>query len=191
VFVLGETPIENSQDLTSAPYQAVIQIPANINLRSYGITAVGLDASGNSYSSSRVTIDVERTDNPTSIAANPTPLYKMIGDTSYVRVAATYADGAVLDATESSLVSYASGDPAGATVDNVGRVTAVGPGSANITIAYGTFSSPVPIVVPARFRDLNLAAFDEGYAYGVKMLESGPAAVETEEDGKEELESVD
>ena len=45
--------------------------------------------------------------------------------------------------------------------------------------------------VPARFRDLNLGAFDEGYAYGLKVLESGPVTEETDGDGKEELESVD
>lgn len=45
--------------------------------------------------------------------------------------------------------------------------------------------------VPARFRDLNLSAFDEGYAYGLKVLESGPVVEETDGDGKEELESVD
>jgi 2-oxoglutarate ferredoxin oxidoreductase subunit gamma len=45
--------------------------------------------------------------------------------------------------------------------------------------------------VPARFRDLNLSAFDEGYAYGLKVLESGPVTEETDCEGKEELESVD
>ena len=40
------------------------------------------------------------------------------------------------------------------------------------------------------FRDLNLSAFDEGYAYGKKVLESGPATEETDGD-EEELESVD
>ena len=45
--------------------------------------------------------------------------------------------------------------------------------------------------VPGRFRDLNLAAFDEGYAYGKKLLESGPAAQETDHGEKEEFESVD
>jgi 2-oxoglutarate ferredoxin oxidoreductase subunit gamma len=45
--------------------------------------------------------------------------------------------------------------------------------------------------VPARFRELNLSAFDEGYAYGLKLLESGPVTEETDGDGKEELESVD
>ena len=45
--------------------------------------------------------------------------------------------------------------------------------------------------VPAKFRELNLSAFDEGYAYGLKLLESGPVAEEAGEDGKEELESVD
>ena len=44
--------------------------------------------------------------------------------------------------------------------------------------------------VPARFRDLNLNAFDEGYAYGLKLLESGPVTEETDADGEEELESA-
>ena len=43
--------------------------------------------------------------------------------------------------------------------------------------------------VPARFRELNLSAFDEGYAYGKKLLESGPEAEENGVD-KEELESA-
>jgi len=45
--------------------------------------------------------------------------------------------------------------------------------------------------VPARFRELNLNAFDEGFAYGEKVLESGPMAVESDEGEKEEIESVD
>jgi len=36
--------------------------------------------------------------------------------------------------------------------------------------------------VPGRFRDLNLKAFDKGFDYGVKILESGPLS---EEDGHE------
>lgn len=45
--------------------------------------------------------------------------------------------------------------------------------------------------VPAKFRDLNLSAFDEGYAYGQKLLTFGPAAMEAENGEKEEFESVD
>ncbi|MDR3718068.1 MAG: 2-oxoacid:acceptor oxidoreductase family protein [Bryobacteraceae bacterium] len=45
--------------------------------------------------------------------------------------------------------------------------------------------------VPAKFKDLNLSAFDEGYAYGKKVLESGPAAVESEDGEKEEIEAID
>ena len=55
----------------------------------------------------------------------------------------------------------------------------------------GGFTGVLSDSVPARFRDLNLSAFDEGYAYGLKVLESGPVTEETGEEGKEELESVD
>ena len=44
--------------------------------------------------------------------------------------------------------------------------------------------------VPGRFRDLNLKAFDRGYAYGIQILESGPAKDETNGHEKEELESL-
>lgn len=148
-FAAGDTPIGFSQDLTSPPYQFNIQIPTGIKARSYVLTAAGVDALGNLYNSSPVAIDVERTDDPVSIGVNLSSLNKVIGDTAYLRVSATYSDASVLDVTESSLVSYASDTTAVATVDNVGRVTAVGPGSANITITYGTLSSTVPIVVPA------------------------------------------
>jgi 2-oxoglutarate ferredoxin oxidoreductase subunit gamma len=36
--------------------------------------------------------------------------------------------------------------------------------------------------VPSRFRDLNVKAFDKGFAYGVRILESGPLS---EENGNE------
>jgi 2-oxoglutarate ferredoxin oxidoreductase subunit gamma len=45
--------------------------------------------------------------------------------------------------------------------------------------------------VPARFRELNLSAFDEGHTYGLKVLESGPMAEDNDADAEEELESVD
>lgn len=36
--------------------------------------------------------------------------------------------------------------------------------------------------VPARFRDLNLQAFDKGYAYGLELLERGPQKIESSEE---------
>jgi 2-oxoglutarate ferredoxin oxidoreductase subunit gamma len=44
--------------------------------------------------------------------------------------------------------------------------------------------------VPSRFRDLNLNAFDKGFAYGLKILESGPAAEEILGSEKEPLEAL-
>ncbi len=43
--------------------------------------------------------------------------------------------------------------------------------------------------VPGRFRDLNLNAFDKGFAYGIRILESGPAAEENGHE-KESLEAL-
>ena len=43
--------------------------------------------------------------------------------------------------------------------------------------------------VPARFKDLNLKAFDKGYEYGRQLLARGPAKVENGEE-VEELESA-
>ena len=44
--------------------------------------------------------------------------------------------------------------------------------------------------VPSRFRELNLNAFDKGLAYGVKLLESGPAKDDGDSHEKEPLEAL-
>jgi hypothetical protein len=147
IVILGEHPIGSSQNLTSPPYQFTIEIPATIGPRIYTLTATGLLASGQGVDSDPITIDVERADAPASIDVNLTSLKEAIGGTAYLRVSATYGDASVLDVTESTLVTYTSDTLTVATVDNVGRVTAVGPGSANIIIAYGSLSLTVPIVV--------------------------------------------
>jgi uncharacterized protein YjdB len=149
VFVVGENPIGWSQVLVSPPYQFTIQMPVGISPRNYQLTATGVNASGQSFDSDPVTIDVERDDAPVSIDSNLSSLNEAIGDTGYLRVNATYSDASTLDVTESSLVSYASDTPTVATVDNVGRVTAVAPGAANITVTYGPLSKTVPVFVPA------------------------------------------
>jgi uncharacterized protein YjdB len=147
VFVIGESPVGWSPVLNSPPYEFAIQIPSTISPRTYRLTATGVDSSGRTFDSDPITIDVERADAPASIDVNLTSLKEAIGDMAYLRVSATYGDASVLDVTESTLVTYTSDTLTVATVDNVGRVTAVGSGSANITIAYGSLSLTVPIVV--------------------------------------------
>jgi uncharacterized protein YjdB len=63
-------------------------------------------------------------------------------------VTGTFADGANVTLTYSSLTTYAADNSAVATVDSTGLVTAVGPGSAMITMTNAGVSATVPVTVP-------------------------------------------
>lgn len=49
-------------------------------------------------------------------------------------------------------------------------------------IGAGAARQSVSESVPARFRDLNLAAFDKGFHYGQELLETGPLRIENSEE---------
>jgi len=44
--------------------------------------------------------------------------------------------------------------------------------------------------VPARFKELNLNAFEKGYSYGIQLLEKGPAKEDTNGGEKEPMEAI-
>jgi hypothetical protein len=154
VVVIGEDPIGSSPMLSSPPYQFTVQIPSAISPRTYMVSAIGPLTSGQLVTSDPIAIDVERVDAPVRIDTNLTSLDEAIGTTSYLLLSATFEDATTLDVTESSLVAYTSDVLAIATVDNVGRVAAVGPGSAHIVATYGKLSLTIPIVVQALLKIL-------------------------------------
>jgi hypothetical protein len=74
-------------------------------------------------------------------------------------VTGLFTDGALVDITESTRITYRSQDPSVATVGSDGRVTAIGPGSSGTTkvvIGYEGKQVTVPISVPRSIEaDLN------------------------------------
>jgi hypothetical protein len=89
-----------------------------------------------------VQIDVEKPDMPWSISALLRQIiFDAQGDASSIHLLGTFADGSVLDVTESSNVTYSSLNAAVATVAGLGRVTAVAPGRTSIVATDNCLSS--------------------------------------------------
>ena len=148
VLVIGTYPIGASAVLTAPPYQFSVQIPSNTPPDQYWLTAEGVIATGQGASSPSIQILVERQDNPVSLSAQPGVLdFQLAGDQCPLIVVGTFPDGSLVDVTNSSYISYQSDTPAVATVDGDGHVTAVAPGSANITATYAGVSATVPVTV--------------------------------------------
>ncbi|MFN0067732.1 MAG: hypothetical protein ACKVYV_08870 [Limisphaerales bacterium] len=75
------------------------------------------------------------------------------GAAAQITATGLYLDGSTLDLTPASRGTfYASGDPAGVTVGEDGRVTAVGPGSTEITVRHVMSHDMRPIMAAVLFR---------------------------------------
>ncbi len=147
VTVMGDHAIGLARPLDSPPFQFALPIPANANSGIGTLTAVGVTLDRRTVES-RIKVDIERPDSPVKIASDlPSLLVNDIGHLSQLLITGSFADGASVDLTYSTLTSYASSDPAVATVNLMGFVTAVSPGSAEITITNNGTSVVVPIKV--------------------------------------------
>jgi len=148
VALLGEGPLGNDQVLTSTPYVFSIQIPPQVSAGTYVLTAVGATSGGDLVYSGTISVDIERSDRPVSISAQPVSLTLEVGVQGFLLVTATYTDGTALDVTRATQIAYTSDTPSVAAVTGPGQVTAISPGSANIAVAYGGRSVQVPVTVP-------------------------------------------
>jgi Bacterial Ig-like domain (group 3)/Abnormal spindle-like microcephaly-assoc'd, ASPM-SPD-2-Hydin/Bacterial Ig-like domain (group 2) len=151
--VVGEDPIGFSSVATSVPAEFSITIPTIIACRKFMLTAVGATSSGQSARSATILIDVERPDMPTAIGPQiPALTFKALGETFPLVLLAQFSDGSILDATESSYVTYSSGNTAIATVDSNGIVTGGSAGSTSITATYAlngqSVQTTIPVTVP-------------------------------------------
>jgi hypothetical protein len=167
VGVMGESPIGMSTTLASGlPAQFSFNIPADIACGPYIVTADGTTAAGPDVSTN-VTIDVERSDMPTSIrAALPSMGFEVPGGSVPLRILASFGDGKVLDVTASTNVVYASSDPTVATVSASGEVTGLAAGDAVVTATYGPPAQgivvSIPVNVPAPIFSIYPAQLDFG-----------------------------
>ena len=149
VLLLGQEPLGMSQPLSAPPYQFSFQIPSTIRPGSYNLTAVGVITPGQLVDSAPISLAVERPDTPTTLTSAPSTLSLPLGRTGYLHITGTYADNTTADLSRSTLTTYASDNTSVATVDTYGRVTSVGPGSANINITNAGVSISVPVTVPS------------------------------------------
>jgi Big-like domain-containing protein len=149
VALIGPDPIGFNTSGTSIPAQFSIAIPPDADCHVYTLTADGLTQSGQSVSSAPIQIDIERPDFPLALSTSDSSLnLESQGEQTHLIVLAGFLDGSQIDVTHSTLVSYVSSNPAIATVDSSGTVTAVAAGSASITVIYTLVSQNLQIPVP-------------------------------------------
>jgi hypothetical protein len=145
---------------TSAPpYMFSLGIPNNvIGLKQ--ITAFGIVNREQGLFSDPITIDIEPAISDTGLIASPSAVqFEYAGQQMPLVVTGLFADGSVVNITESSRVTYRSQDPNIAIVGSDGQVTAIGRGSTGATkvvIGYEGKEITVPIAVPPTLEgDLN------------------------------------
>jgi adhesin HecA-like repeat protein len=152
IIVIGKDPIGFGPVLTAPPYVFSIQLPQQITPGIYTLGAVGsLVSGGEPIFSNRISIDVERPDNPVRLGVDLSPLISSVGDHDLMSVFGVYGDGSKYDLGRSSKTTYVSNTPSVATVDNRGMIIAVAPGTASITVANGpnaSFVVPVTVLQP-------------------------------------------
>jgi hypothetical protein len=174
VGVVGEDPIGLSDPATSVPAQFSLAVPTNIRCRPHMLTAVGTTASGQSVQSEPISIDVERPDMPTSVAALLSSFsFQSLGEQVPITLTAKFSDSSVLDITESSYVTYASSNTAVATVNRHGMVTSVGAGSTTVTATYTLSGQQVQTVIPVKVRAPKLTAAPAALTFGSQNVGSG------------------
>ena len=163
VAVLGE-PVGISSVATSVPAQFSLSIPANISCQRYTLVAAATTVSGQDVTSPEITIDVERSDSPTSLSTlMPSVTLDNLGETFPVTILATFSDGSVLEVTESSNLVYSSSNSNVVSVDAMGILTALAVGNVTVTATYaGNVQISIPIVVPSQALDPSPSSLNFG-----------------------------
>jgi hypothetical protein len=144
--VKGSGPLPQATP-TSAPNTYQLSVPATVTPGIYYLSAVG-GSQGNLVFANRITIQVERSDVPTSIRSVPQGIsFDEIGDSVPLQIYGEFANGEV-DVTYSSYMSYTSGNEQIANVGTGGAVSAVGAGCTSVTAAYRGVSASIPVIIP-------------------------------------------
>lgn len=178
--VIGEKPIGFSNVQTSVPAQFSLTIPTDINCGPHALTAVGTTTSGQNAGSTPVQVDVERPDMPTAINPQiPQLSFKALGEQFPLVLLGTFSDGSILDVTESSYVTYSSGNTAIATVDANGMVTGGSPGSTSITATYALNGQSVQTTVPVTVPPPVMAVSPVSLTFGSQNVGTASSAQQT------------
>ncbi len=99
-------------------------------------------------------IDLERSDSPQTIAVDHSQVELPINGQIPIAVFGTYADGSVVNLSQSTQTSYSSQNPSVATVSAYGVVTGIAPGSTQIivdgSITVGVIVDPPIALIPTQ-----------------------------------------
>jgi hypothetical protein len=143
VVILAGHPLHSSQILTAPPYNFTIQIPTNASPGTYSLTASGAITPGQGTESEPIDIVVEPATSPSSLIIRPSVVSIWPGTDAPLHVTGRFASGPKLNMTYSSLITYSSENPAIATVDKLGLITAVAPGKT--VVGVGGYRVPVTV----------------------------------------------
>lgn len=156
-LVAAEDPIGFSSPVSTPPFNIGVTIPSNAKPGIYHLTALGAATDGSYLSSSPVTIDVEPTGTVTSLQILPGIInFNFPGDQLPLAVVGSLSTGDSTILTYSTLIQYSSSNTAVAQVSAGGIVTAVGPGTATITVSGPASPFIIPVFVSKSTRgDLN------------------------------------
>lgn len=143
------SPLGFSQT-TVGPLQFMFTIPADAAFDQYPINASGLGADGQDVASDPITVFVAPRSQAFKLRTEPTVLrFSSPGEIMPLRVMGNMFDGTVADLSHALGTSYFSFDNSIATVDNLGVVTAVAPGSTFISVQNSFASVSVNVKVAA------------------------------------------
>jgi hypothetical protein len=140
IGVLVQGSIGASKLVKTPPYQLSLPIPQKIAAGTYSIFALGTRSGQNAGTSHPIKLDVEPSLPVTAIRLDSKAItFKHAGDKIPVSVWGTFSDGSTMNITQSSGITYTTGDSTIATVDKRGVVTAVGHGSMSATPMVATY----------------------------------------------------
>lgn len=157
--VIGQKPLPTSEVAHSVPAEFSIKVPSKVDeCRRYPLTAMGRTVAGDLVESDPVNIDIERSDTLVSLSSFQAPSLTLEPKESqfHLIILATFSDGSDSVVTESSYITYRSGNTAVATVDHYGAITPVAPGTGSITVTYKNPNGErVQLSVPVTVRKSN------------------------------------
>jgi hypothetical protein len=147
--LIGDSPMA-SLPLTAPPWVFSLQVPLFRDMCPHQLGAIGATNSGALATSPMIVLDVERPDAPVGLTTfNGQDALQIInvGDQTPLEIVGAFGDGANLFLSRSTNAMYASANPGVVTISAIGIITAVAPGSTQVTVTYMTQTLIIPVTV--------------------------------------------
>ncbi len=154
-------PYGTAASLSGPPYRFVFEVPTDLASGDLLVGALGVPPAGFKSTDTdkdavkdTIKLDLERPESPKRLTAELSDFYNVrdgfhhVGENRYLRITGIFGGDGEVDLTISKLTKYQSSAVSVVTVNAEGLVTAVGPGSAKITVKNGNATVVVPVTVP-------------------------------------------